>query len=74
MERIMYNSVMYRWVFMGDYACKTIGYKKDLKEFLTDWNEENSTSYDDWKEFNENEEWYCIVTDNGGNAYEKGNV
>jgi len=48
---------------MGDYACKTIGTSKDLKEFLTDWNEENSTSYDDWEEFNENEEWYCIVTD-----------
>ena len=43
---------MYRWVFMGDYACKTIGTSKDLKEFLTDWNEENSTSYDDWEEFN----------------------
>ena len=54
---------MYGWVFMGDYACKTIGTSKDLKEFLTDWNEENSTSYDDWEEFNENEEWYCIVTD-----------
>jgi hypothetical protein len=55
------NNVVYRWVFMGDYACETIGTRKDLNEFLTDWNEETETSYDNWKEFNENEEWYCIV-------------
>ena len=57
------ETVMFRWVFLGDYACKTIGSEKDLNEFLTDWNEENETSYDDWKEFNEYEEWYNIVKD-----------
>ena len=54
---------MFRWVFLGDYACKTIGDEKNLNQFLTDWNEENETTYNDWKEFNEDEEWYYIVKD-----------
>ena len=54
---------MFRWVYLGDYSCKLIGNAKDLDEFIADWNEEWELDYADWKEFNENEEWYYIVED-----------
>lgn len=54
---------MFRWVYLGDYGSKPIGNAKDLDEFIADWNEENELNYADWKEFNENEEWYVIVED-----------
>lgn len=54
---------MFRWVFLGNYGCKLIGNAKDLEEFLNDYNEENETSYKNWREFNEDEEWYVIVED-----------
>ena len=54
---------MFRWIFMGDYGCKLIGNAKELEEFLSGWNEENETGYDNWREFNDYEEWYVIVED-----------